>query len=79
MKTLWLSKCCCGQGSLQTGCKIIAAVEIVLGGITFILGCVYEYANVPGYIGEILTNDVRTLLGFLDPLPPLFAFWTEIE
>ena len=37
--------------------SVIAAVEIVLGGITFILGIVYEYANVPGYIGEILTNE----------------------
>ena len=64
---MWMSTCCCGQGSLQTGCKIVAAVELLLGVITLILGCVYDYANMPTFIGEILTYDVRTILDFVSP------------
>ena len=75
-----MSACCCGKGSLRTGCKIISAVELLLGGITLILGCVYdkvspgagqtlvyEYANMPAFIGKILTYDVRTILDFVPP------------
>ena len=43
---------CCCQESLKPECKVIAAVEIVLGGITFILGIIYEYGNVPVFIGR---------------------------
>ena len=66
-----VSTCCFGGWSLQSGCKIISAVELLLGVITLIFGCVYEYANMPAFIGKILTYDVRTILGFVPP--PFFV------
>ena len=53
---MWMSTCCCGKGSLRTGCKIISAVELLLGGITLILGCIYANGRdtAKTALGEIL-------------------------
>ena len=60
--------CCCGQGH----CKIIAAMEIVLGGITFTLGIVYEYGNVPAFIGRGDTYKLcRHVIGIFGSPPSL--------
>ena len=46
-----VSTCCCGC-SLEEGCKIIAILGLVLGGLAFVLACVK--LDVGGIVSNIL-------------------------
>ena len=54
-----VSTCCCGC-SLEQGCKIIAIVGLVFGGLAFVLACVN--VDVGDIVGSILGLVAQGLL-----------------
>ena len=54
-----VSTCCCGC-SLEQGCKIIAIVGLVFGGLAFVLACVN--VDIGDIVGSILGLVAQGLL-----------------